>query len=77
MSFWQMMEKVLWEGERGREGGASESSEEAPGNQKYLPRQLPGKPQWLKLTGFEAKGASRPIRVQINHLQVQMTTITT
>ena len=65
MSFWQLMEKVLWEDERGRGGGASESSEEVPRNQKYLSLQLPGKLKWLKLTGFEANGASRSIRVQI------------
>lgn len=65
MSFWQLMETVLWEGERWRGGGASECSEEAPRNQKYLPLTLPGKPKWLKLTGFEAKGTSRPIGVQI------------
>ena len=66
------MERVLWEGGRGRGAGAPESSEEAlPGCGSCQ-----GKPKWLKLSGFEAKG---PLILgtpylsgsKLSHLQVQ------
>lgn len=59
MSFWQLMEKVIWEGGEGRGGGAQTGQKRLLWEQKYLPWQDPQNLKQWRLDDFESKGSLR------------------